>query len=148
MRVLVCGGRDFAALEKWPDGQTRREGLAWEQYGWGYQYLNDIADKRFPRTVEDEYGNYLYNVTIISGCAKGADSLGEDWAVVNWAGLKRFPADWNTHGKKAGILRNIQMLEEGKPDLVVAFPGGRGTAHMIEIAKKAGVEVIEVEYTK
>lgn len=148
MRVLICGGRDFAALERWPDGQVKRMGTAWEQFGWGYQYLNELADSRFPRTEEDEFGNYLYAVTIISGCAKGADDLGEDWAVVNWAGLERYPADWDTHGKKAGILRNIQMLEEGKPDLVVAFPGGRGTDHMINIAKKAGVEVIEVEYTK
>lgn len=146
MRVLICGGRDFAALERWPDGQIKRMGKGWKEFSWGYQYLNDLADMRFPRWPEDEYDNCMYNVVIISGGAKGADNLGEDWSVVNWTELERYPADWETHGKKAGILRNIQMLEQGKPDLVIAFPGGRGTAHMVRIAKEAGVEVIEVEY--
>jgi hypothetical protein len=45
---------------------------------------------------------------------------------------------------KAGPLRNYQMLEEGKPDLVVAFPGGGGTKDMVRRAVKAGVSVHEV----
>jgi len=51
--------------------------------------------------------------------------------------------NWKTHGKKAGILRNIYMLENSKPDTVLAFPGGKGTAHMIKISKAAGVSVIQ-----
>ena len=55
-----------------------------------------------------------------------------------------FQADWAGLGRKAGPIRNKLMLDEGKPDLVVAFPGGRGTAHMTRIARGAGIEVIEV----
>lgn len=146
MKVLICGGRDFAALEKWPDGQIKRTGKAWEQYSWAYQYLNHLADERFPRHPEDDYGNYLYDVTIINGGAKGADQLAIDWAVINWTDLRTYKADWDTHGKRAGILRNIEMLEKEQPNLVIAFPGGRGTEHMVKIAKAAGIEVIEVEY--
>jgi hypothetical protein len=53
-------------------------------------------------------------------------------------------ADWAGLGRKAGPIRNEQMLSEGQPHLVVAFPGGRGTAHMVGIARAAGVEVIEI----
>jgi hypothetical protein len=55
------------------------------------------------------------------------------------------PAEWETHGRKAGPIRNARMLEH-QPQLVVAFPGGgRGTADMIAKAREAGVEVREIE---
>jgi UDP-N-acetylmuramoylalanine-D-glutamate ligase len=54
------------------------------------------------------------------------------------------PADCETHGRSADPIRNRRTLDEGKPDLVVAFPGGRGTAHMVSQARAAGVRVIEV----
>lgn len=62
-------------------------------------------------------------------------------------GVKHLPfeADWHTHGRAAGPIRNRRMIEEGKPDLVVAFPGGRGTANMVNQARAAGIEVREVE---
>jgi len=81
---------------------------------------------------------------IIHGAAKGADSLADKWAKDNNIKLKVYPADWEQHGKSAGPIRNQQMLNEGKPDLVLAFPGGKGTAHMVSIARKKGVKVIEV----
>jgi UDP-N-acetylmuramoylalanine-D-glutamate ligase len=62
-----------------------------------------------------------------------------------WGGLEVYPADWKLHGKSAGHIRNQQMLDESKPDIVIAFPGGRGTANMIKRAKKAGVEVFQVD---
>lgn len=62
--------------------------------------------------------------------------------------FKEFPADWDKYGKRAGYLRNVQMLDEGKPDLVVAFPGGKGTAMMVKLAKERGVRVIEYAYDK
>jgi predicted Rossmann-fold nucleotide-binding protein len=43
------------------------------------------------------------------------------------------------------MVRNRQMLTEGRPDLVVAFPGGKGTANMVALARKAGVEIVEVQ---
>jgi hypothetical protein len=54
------------------------------------------------------------------------------------------PAEWETHGRKAGPIRNARMLEH-KPDLVVAFPGGKGTANCVAQARGMGVEVLEVE---
>lgn len=84
--------------------------------------------------------------TIIHGaCPTGADRWADEWAVVNWTGLEEYPADWNTYGRAAGPIRNKQMLTEGKPDIVFAFKGGRGTANMIKLAKEAGIEVVEFD---
>lgn len=81
---------------------------------------------------------------IIEGDARGADRIAGFWARKNKIDNLKFPADWETHGRAAGILRNKQMLDEGRPDLVIAFPGGKGTENMKYIAREAGVEVIEV----
>lgn len=81
---------------------------------------------------------------IIHGAAKGADSLAGEWAEYNWTKVEAFPADWEKFGKRAGPIRNATMLRVGKPDLVIAFPGGTGTSHMVEISRKAGIEVMIV----
>lgn len=107
--------------------------------------MHDIAQARFRRTESDWYGNYLYDVTIITGAARGADRFGGDWAAIEHCLLEEFPAAWEHHGRAAGPIRNRQMLKEGKPDLVIAFPGGNGTANMVKQARQAGVEVIEIE---
>ena len=128
MRVLIYGGRDF--------GIEKEENIrAWS-------FLNELIISTFPRTPEDEYGNYLPAITVISGEAKGADMIGTDFAVVNWTGYEGYPADWNTHGKAAGYIRNQQMLDSGI-DLAIQFPGGKGTADMRRRLDKAGVKVIE-----
>lgn len=116
MKVLVCGGRDFNDYEK----LTRT--------------LNGIANARAPRSP----------FSIIQGGARGADRLADEWAAESMISSYTYKADWDKHGKAAGPIRNQRMLDEGKPDLVVAFPGGRGTADMINRAKKAGIEVIEI----
>lgn len=108
--------------------------------------MEEIAFECFPRTKPDSYGNFLFDVTIIHGDAPGVDHLADTWAVVNWVQIKRFPAKWDQYGRGAGPLRNQQMLDEGKPDLVIAFPGGKGTANMTKLAREAGVKVIEIEY--
>lgn len=82
--------------------------------------------------------------TIIHGNAKGADSFAAEWGKSFAHEVLAYPADWKTHGKSAGPIRNQKMLDEGKPDLVIAFPGGRGTAHMVKIAREAKIEVIEI----
>ena len=79
---------------------------------------------------------------LIHGGARGADSLSGIWAQSKNIETIVFPADWNRYGKSAGYIRNSQMLTEGIPDLVVAFPGGKGTKNMIELAKKANVPVL------
>ena len=80
---------------------------------------------------------------LIHGDARGADHLAGCWAFYTGVPVIRFPADWRKHGPAAGPIRNRKMLVEGKPDLVVAFPGGKGTANMVAQAREAGVEVIE-----
>lgn len=81
---------------------------------------------------------------IIEGGAKGADQLAAIWSDKPGVGLERFEADWENQGSFAGPARNRRMLREGNPDLVVAFPGGRGTADMVKQARKAGVKVVEI----
>jgi len=78
---------------------------------------------------------------VIAGGARGADTIAAEWAVARDIPANVFMADWEGLGRKAGPIRNQRMLDEGKPDLVVAFPGGRGTADMVRRAREAGVEV-------
>jgi hypothetical protein len=78
---------------------------------------------------------------LICGMARGADRLAHDWAVARGVPIEEYPADWERYGKAAGYRRNHDMLTRGYPDLVIAFPGGAGTRNMVEIARKAGVEV-------
>ena len=66
------------------------------------------------------------------------------WAEAQGISHEVFKADWDGLGAKAGPIRNRQMLEEGRPDLVVAFPGRSGTDHMKRSAQAAGIEVIDV----
>lgn len=80
---------------------------------------------------------------VIHGGAEGADSFAEVWAAVNGKRVVTFKADWSAYGKAAGPMRNQKMIDEGKPDGVVAFPGGKGTADMVHRAKKAGLTVWE-----
>ena len=84
-------------------------------------------------------------MVVIHGGARGADDLARQWGEIS-VGIEgvEFRADWTARGKAAGMIRNQRMLDEGRPDLVVAFPGGRGTADMVRRARKAGVEVIEI----
>lgn len=82
---------------------------------------------------------------IMHGGATGADRLAGEWADLTNTAKMIFPANWGKYRKAAGPLRNQQMLDDGKPDLVVAFPGGAGTADMVRRAKAASVPVKEIE---
>lgn len=122
-RVLICGDRN------WTD----------------YEF--------FVRAMQKWIGKHGYIETIIEGCARGADSMaGHRWAVnENNAGfpaniyVEHYPALWDKHGKAAGPIRNQQMLDEGRPDAVIAFhtnlAASRGTADMVRRAKRAGIPV-------
>lgn len=73
----------------------------------------------------------------------GADALAALWsAKIGLSSHARYNADWSLYGKAAGPIRNQRMIDKGKPDLVVAFPGGRGTADLVQRAEVAGVPVI------
>ena len=82
---------------------------------------------------------------LIEGGARGADTLAGEWADERGIQRRTFEANWKKYRAAAGPIRNKQMLDEGKPDLVVAFPGGKGTANMIGQAREAGVEVREIK---
>lgn len=126
MRVIVCGSRDYNRITPM------------------YPLLNGLSQPLISLGFE---------FVVISGAANGADSLAADWAerTIGATSLE-FPAQWNVYGKRAGYIRNQQMLDEGKPDLVVAFYGllpvdrplSKGTAMMCDIAREAGVEVWEI----
>lgn len=110
MRVLVCGGRDYADAVK----------------------LAEVLSK-----MHSELSFSL----VIHGAYRGADRLADDWA--ENMGIDRLPfrAEWTKYGRGAGPRRNQKMLDEGRPDMVIAFPGDTGTADMVRRAKSAGVPV-------
>lgn len=88
--------------------------------------------------------NAVRPATVITGGARGADRLAMRWAAHVGVPLQTYPAKWDEHGRSAGPIRNQQMLDEGKPDLVLAFPGGAGTADMVRRARAQGFWTIEV----
>lgn len=142
MRILVCGGRNFAAPI--PYDHSLENKPAMDEYRFVIRKLSEIIN---PLSIYyNPNDNWLPNdIIIINGAAKGVDSASTDWAIVNFSQLEEYPADWKKHGKAAGIIRNKQMLDLGV-DLVIAFPGGTGTADMVKKAKKAGIKVIEIDY--
>lgn len=81
---------------------------------------------------------------LVEGGAWGADHCARSWADDRAVPRQTFEADWENQGSFAGPARNTRMLNEGKPDVVIAFPGGRGTADMVKKARRAGVEVVEI----
>lgn len=116
MVVLVCGGRNYSDCRK----------------------VFDTLDK-----IHAAHG-----VTLISGCARGADTLGLEWAKSRGVAHTCHVADWRTHGPSAGPRRNQMLLQDllssSGSKLVVAFPGGVGTADMVSRALKAGVRVVRI----
>jgi hypothetical protein len=80
---------------------------------------------------------------VIAGGAQGAGRLAKEWAIARGVACEIYHTDWVRLGREAGRIRNERMLADGKPDFVVAFPGGRRTAHLMRIARNAGVEVME-----
>jgi hypothetical protein len=79
---------------------------------------------------------------VVSGHAFGADALAESAARFFDLEVETHPADWDTYGRRAGPLRNQEMIDSGL-DALIVFPGGRGTADMVRRAQKAGVAVVD-----
>lgn len=107
------------------------------------------------RKIAEEYLNWIINdkiykitdeVEIISGGAKGADKIGEDYALEHSLTLKVFNADWDKYGKSAGYIRNEEMAKYAYG--LVAFWDGksRGTKHMIDLARKHNLDVWILQY--
>ena len=132
-RVLVCGGRDFDDAER-----------VWS-----------VLDH-----YHREAGGFE---ALISGSARGADTIAAEWADARGIRVLPFPADWNDlhaqpcvtrrrengdfYNALAGLNRNTRMLREGLPTLVIAFPGGSGTADMVRKSRMAKVSVLEIPRT-
>jgi hypothetical protein len=104
-----------------------------------YDLLKAKLDIILSSIQEDE-------IEIVSGTAYGADQLGECYAVEKGLKVKRFPADWDKHGKRAGYLRNEEMAKYA--DALVAFWDERssGTKHMIDLARKHNLLVRVIKY--
>lgn len=85
--------------------------------------------------------------TIIEGGARGVDRMARRYGEESGIHVESYPALWDVYGKRAGPIRNAQMLREGSPDVVIAFrgPNSRGTQNMIDQAEKAGVPVKIIE---
>lgn len=110
-RVIIAGGRDFN----------------------DYPLLKETMDKLLVNITDE--------ITVLCGQAKGADTLGEQYAKENGYTVSYHPADWEQYGKRAGYLRNEQMAQNA--DALVAFWNGksRGTKHMIGLAMHYGLKV-------
>lgn len=112
MKVLVCGGRDFYdRLAVW-----------------------SALDELRLRAPHD-------SLIIVQGGADGADALARTWCLDRKVPYINVPADWKAHGRAAGPLRNQRMIDEHEPDMVLAFPGGRGTADMVFRAENACIPI-------
>lgn len=137
MKILVCGGRGYATFDdayinggatpdnwaEWPAERAIEAGLFYGSM----------------RRIADMFGLDPGLDVFITGGARGADRNAEIWAEQRGYPVRVYPADWDKHGKKAGPIRNQEMLDKEDPDLVVAFPGGSGTANMISKACRFGV---------
>lgn len=122
MNILLCGSRD------WNDFITIKTYL---------EKLNN-SDNQIQKPI-----------TIIHGGCKGADSIAGYIAAQLGFQVRVYKADWSKYGKAAGPIRNQQMLDEGKPNLVVAFHNAledsKGTLDMVTRAKKIGIDVIIIK---
>lgn len=89
-----------------------------------------------------------HTVVVISGTARGADQMGERYARERGFQLRRFPADWEQHGKSAGHIRNAKMADNA--DALIAFWDGqsRGTKNMIDNARRKGLAIRIIQYRK
>ena len=89
-----------------------------------------------------------HTVVVISGTARGADQMGERYAKERGFQLRRFPADWEQHGKSAGHIRNAKMADNA--DALIAFWDGqsRGTKNMIDNARRKGLAIRIIQYQK
>lgn len=115
MRVLITGGRDYKNRQ------------------------------RFNRYLDQFHWKNTIDLIIHGDCPTGADTLANDWATVNRVDCLPIAADWKKHGKSAGPIRNRLLVDEGHPDVVIAFPGNTGTRDMITYARTKNIHIIEVE---
>jgi len=92
-----------------------------------------------------DYFHETYGVSeLVHGGANGADSIAGLWAESKNIPVQVFFPEWDRYGKRAGPLRNLIMLKT-QPNILIAFPGGKGTSHMVRNARSQGVKVMKIE---
>lgn len=155
-RVIIYGGRDFGMapeipehllIKKFEDREYSPASLAFERQ---YSLKKMLEACSVCEQIVMGIGRKK-NTTLISGFAKGADRipcLMHEYFPKDYKDLITFPAKWREHGKKAGPIRNAQMITEGHPTFAIGFPGGSGTAHMKKILDQAGVFNVSVKEPK
>jgi hypothetical protein len=104
----------------------------------------DFTDRALLEAALDRLHDARAFTVLIEGDARGTDRMAGAWAEARGIAHEVFRADWDGLGLQAGPIRNHRMLDQGRPDLVVAFPGRSGTDHMKRIARAAGIEIVEV----
>lgn len=116
MKLAIIGGRDFS----------------------DYSLLCNVAGKFFDNDGDIDL--------IVSGGAKGADSLGARYANANRIPLLEYKPDWEKHGKAAGMIRNKDIINEA--DVVLAFWDGvsKGTANSLGLAKRSKKPTMIIYY--
>jgi hypothetical protein len=124
-----------------------------ESFGWGRAMSGlrvlicggrDLTDANWINKLSEYDAQYGPFTHIIQGGANGADAMAKRWAELHLIPSTEYRANWRKHGNAAEPIRNQRMLDEAKPDLVIALPGGRGTADMMARANAAGVTVIDI----
>ena len=110
--ILICGGRDYRD---------------WDAFR--------LAIRTVLKAVDGE------ELRIVHGGATGADAMAAKWAEEHGCECVAYEADWRREGRSAGPRRNQRMLDNEHVSLVVAFPGGRGTADMVRRAEAKGIQV-------
>lgn len=156
LTVLACGGRDFAdvpAVQRYADLPAEVLALVKRkeaEYAFVWDVLSDLYCLWLSLSPPKPEGRMF---TLAEGEDRGADRASKEFVETciledgpRYMQVKPYPADWKRHGKSAGPIRNQLMLYETQPHIVVAFPGGRGTADMVRKAKHRGGKVIEVPY--
>jgi hypothetical protein len=121
LRIIVTGGRDFAD----------------PAFLWRTLDQIDRERGRISCVIEGASDD-------VTGPYVGADYWAHQWALARNRPTARCHADWQVQGRAAGPIRNRRMCDMLKPDLVVSYPGGKGTRNMTDLAREAGIEVLEL----
>lgn len=80
----------------------------------------------------------------VGDCSTGADKFALEWCQEKNIQYKLYVADWEGLGRKAGPIRNQEMVETNQDCVCVAFPGGRGTANTVDHARACMLVVLQV----
>lgn len=78
---------------------------------------------------------------VVSGCARGVDTLGEQWAESQGIPIERFPAKWKQYGRRAGPIRNNEMVSYAQALIAIWDGRSDGTRHIINAARREGRRV-------